>query len=115
MLSDGDLNTCLDLSDAPPIHMLKNEALHQRGFLVNVILPGSLEGHRQQMIKVMTSQDGNGASLEVTCLKECELTEDSLYSCPCDNVCQVFVRITTESISVQDHEMLAVCEIQATN
>ena len=118
LLSDGDLNTCLDLSDAPPIHMLKIKAFAHYEFFVNVVLKGSHGSHLREMIKVLTSEDeigDNDSSLDVTWLKECDFTEGNGYFCVCGNNCQLFVRITTESSSVENSEMLAVCEILITN
>ena len=118
MLDDGNLDTCLDFFGAPPIHILHNKAFLGNKFIANVILPDHLENQRRQMITVFKYEYQESAvdySLSFLSLKECELTDGNVYLCVCDDYCQVFVRITTAAISVQENESLAVCEILILN
>ena len=118
MLYDQDPNTCLNLIDAPLVHTLHSKDILQHQAVVRVVLPESLETARHKMIKVLKSDYENidiDYSLSFKRLMECEFRPDNEYLCICEDNCQLFVRITTAAISVQDDEPLAVCEIQVIN
>ena len=94
----------------------KNILQHQA--VVRVVLPENLETARHEMIKVLKSDYENidiDYSLSFKRLMECECRHGNAYLCICEDYCQLFVRITTASISVQGDEPLAVCEIQIIN
>ena len=118
MLYDQDPNTCLNLIDAPLVHTLHSKDIQQHQAVVRVVLPESLETERHKMIKVLKSDYENidiDYTLSFIRLMECEFRHGNEYLCICEYNCQLFVRITTASISVQDDEPLAVCEIQVIN
>ena len=118
VLYDQDPKTCLNLIDAPLVHTLHSKDILQYQAVVRVLLPENLETSRHEMIKVLKSDHENiniDYSLSFIRLMECEFRQGNAYLCICEDYCQLFVRITTASISVQNDEPLAVCEIQVIN
>ena len=111
-LLDGDSDTCLDLAGETKILTLRQNLQLRYGFEIKVVIPESLEHHRHQVIRVLTSDVEHGSCGKAKELKRCEFLGSHTYGCGCSDWCNLVVKFIFLSERVDTYWPQQVCEIQ---